>query len=483
MKKFYPSFILILLLLTTSTIKSQRLVEIIEQTEKAALSVSSINSSGSLLAEGSGFFISSDGIAIIPAHLIYLSDSILIKTHNGRKLGIERILQVHPQANLAIAKTNASKSREFTYLIPSKQKLRENQEVLIFGHPNDMEDGLMIQAVKSIAYQVYLSRMVVLNGKLSIKSFGAPLINNKGELAGIANTYSTETDPIALTSSIINDSNWIDINLPINSLRNYPLKNIKFNIGFNEGLYNLTINNPQKAARAFTNYIKIGNKEANIYALRGHARYKYQNTYGCKEDMRISLELDQSCWLVFYYEGLHKLNNNNKKEALVNFSICLDKNPSVSYALVERGRLEIELNKNLEIALRDFVKATQSDSTYGAAFYEKARFTLQYFNDPESASNDVNKAIELDPGLPGVYSIRGMIRIGDENYLAAIDDLTKAINKDPNDTHALFNRGLAEYNLGMKEKACNDWEKAGNLGHYKSIKYSSRYCSGTNRKY
>jgi tetratricopeptide (TPR) repeat protein len=481
MTKIYFSVLLVLFMLPVIG-HSQRLIEVIDQSEKAALIVTSHTSSGEIISEASGFIISSDGIAIIPGSLFFNSDSIIVKIHNGREYGIQQVLQIHPQSNLALVKIAASKNKEFNYLVPSKQTTKEKQDVLVLGNPADMEDGMLIASVASIKYQLFLNRISVLSKPMTKKSFGAPVVNNRGELVGIINAYTTETPALAISPNVINDTNWVNVNMPPRSIKFSDEIRLKLSSDYNQGLYSMAIGNFENSANSFSKYLKLEKDDAVVYSLRGHARYKYQNTFGCKEDLATSKRLDTQGFLPNYYDGLHLLDDNKKEEALINFSICTDKKPDFVYSLVEQGKLKQSLNRDLEGALNDFITAIRIDSTYGAAYYEKARFIMQYFDNKKPALSDINKAIDLDPDLPGVYSIRGTMLIDEQNYLAAIQDLNIAIAKDPVDLHAIFNRGVAEYNLGMKDKACADWEKAGSMGHYKAVKYLSRYCSGTNQK-
>jgi len=46
----------------------------------------------------------------------------------------------------------------------------------------------------------------------------------------------------------------------------------------------------------------------------------------------------------------------------------------------------------------------------------------------------------------------------------AVSDCNKAIALDPENKNAFFLRGLAHYELGRKEQACEDFSKAINLG-------------------
>lgn len=461
---------------------SQRLVEIINQAERSALTVKSFTPSGTLLSEGCGFTISPDGLAIVPAHLFYNSDSLLVETRNGRKLGIHRLIQTHPFANLALVKLSG-KTREFDYFIPSKSPFRESQEILIFGHPSEAEEGITLGSIYKVLYQVFLNREGTTKNVLSKKSFGAPVINNRGELVGIVNAYDPALLPVVLGTAVLNDTNWVTVNIPLKQIPLNPDLRIQLRSDINEGLFDMTNGKFEQAAASFSNYQKINKNNAVVYALRGHARYLYKNTYGSKEDLSIARKIEPGCFLPFYFEGLHLIDENKTDEAITHFSLCLERKPGFAFALVERGRLLYNAKRDFEAAYLDFLSATRIDTLYGAGYYEKGRFILQHFEDKNPAYQDIDKAIVLDPDLPGVFSIRGTMRINDQNYLSAIQDFDIALAKDPNDLSALFNRGVALFNLGMKEKACKDWDKAGSLGHYKSIKYTSRYCTGSSRKY
>jgi len=102
---------------------------------------------------------------------------------------------------------------------------------------------------------------------------------------------------------------------------------------------------------------------------------------------------------------------------------------------------------------------------------------MQYSSNREMAYEDINRAVYLDPSLPGVFSLRGVMKLSNNDFLGAIDDFTKAIESDPDDVHAYFNRGIAFFNVGMKRNACKDWHKAGDLGNFSAYNYISRYCT------
>jgi tetratricopeptide (TPR) repeat protein len=80
------------------------------------------------------------------------------------------------------------------------------------------------------------------------------------------------------------------------------------------------------------------------------------------------------------------------------------------------------------------------------------------------AITDFNKAIELDPNDDDAYYNRGRSKHSLKDHSGAIEDYTKAIELSPS-SHSYNNRGDAKEELGNLDGACSDWKKAANLGH------------------
>lgn len=64
----------------------------------------------------------------------------------------------------------------------------------------------------------------------------------------------------------------------------------------------------------------------------------------------------------------------------------------------------------------------------------------------------------------------------EKEYLAAISCYDKALDNSKNDINVLYNRGITYLLLGMKEKACTDWQKIKDLGSAESQQYLDEYC-------
>lgn len=107
------------------------------------------------------------------------------------------------------------------------------------------------------------------------------------------------------------------------------------------------------------------------------------------------------------------------------------------------------------------VLAGSSESDY-ASYYKKAQKEYESGN-KQSALDDLNKAINLNPNDANVYNDRGLLKdeLGDKQ--GALDDLNKAISLNPKLALAYFTRGYLKNDLRDKQGALDDFKKAAEL--------------------
>jgi tetratricopeptide (TPR) repeat protein len=378
---------------------------------------------------------------------------------------------------------NVSRQREFNYLIPSREIFTEKQEILIFGHPNDPGNGISYTTVSKIKQQLIINRIGLCEAKLGPKSFGAPVIDNRGNLIGINASSDATRASCIFSTTLLNDTNWIDVNVSPTEIKKHPSIKNAFTPEIWQGMFRLQWNEADQAARLFSSAIRKNPNMALLYVLRGQSRYLYHNLPGCTEDFDHYLKLISTGYITLYLQGMHLLAQNKKQEAYQKFQSCLNQKPNFAPALVEKGKIELYQRRNGTEALRNFASAIAADTLFSDGYYERAKLSYQNEITSRTIEHDLNKAIELNPDLPGVYTLRGNLRLRAENYLQALSDYDKAIEKDAKDMHAYFSRGIVNYNIGMKDKACKDWEKAGSLGHFKAVKFMSEYCNSGSRSY
>jgi tetratricopeptide (TPR) repeat protein len=144
------------------------------------------------------------------------------------------------------------------------------------------------------------------------------------------------------------------------------------------------------------------------------------------------------------------------------------------------GQLQ-NLNNEVRKAHASYSYAIELDTLLAEGWYERGRLTMQYASNHDTALDDLTTASRLDPYLPGVFTLIGNIQFNRNDYLEAITEFNRALRMDSNDDHALMNRGMAYFNTGLKERACEDWGHAGKLGNTQAFRLISKHCSQLKR--
>ncbi|MFM2026052.1 MAG: hypothetical protein RLZZ339_767, partial [Cyanobacteriota bacterium] len=169
-------------------------------------------------------------------------------------------------------------------------------------------------------------------------------------------------------------------------------------------------------------------------------------------------------WLVLY-----ELKRYDEGLAAINQAINLA--PRAGW-YVNRGSLYYN-QKKYELASDDYNKAIELNPNLAMAYNNRGGI---YYNQQkyELALADWNKAIELDSNFAVTYYYRGNIYYYQQKYELALADWNKAIELDSNLAMAYNNRGLLYYNQQKYELALADFNKAIELDSNLAEAYTNR---------
>lgn len=135
--------------------------------------------------------------------------------------------------------------------------------------------------------------------------------------------------------------------------------------------------------------------------------------------------------------------------------------------LVEEGKTQLQANQ-LSLALVKFQEAIKLDSskidghyglgvTQAAICHRQAKFCNE-------AIETLSYVIKLDSNFNRAYFNRAQCRLNKLDYYNAISDYNKAIELDDTDGDYFADRGFTYQQIGNKEKACLDYQKASQMG-------------------
>jgi len=138
----------------------------------------------------SGFFLTSDGIAVTSLHAVVLVSSAVVTTADGKTHPVEGILAINYAADLALIKVKGS---GFPYLEAGDPGLlRTAQRIYCVGSPygfdNSISDGLVSNVNRIIEGHSYIQ----ISAPIAPGSSGGALLNEYGQVVGVTSAGSDQ---------------------------------------------------------------------------------------------------------------------------------------------------------------------------------------------------------------------------------------------------------------------------------------------------
>ena len=158
-------------------------------------------------SSGSGFFITSDGIAVTNRHVIDFMSSASITTTDGKKYPVEGVLALEPDADIAIIKVRGS---GFPYLeLGDPAALRSAQRIYCVGSPygfdNTISDGLVSNPNREFEGRRYIQ----ISAPIAPGSSGGALLNEYGQVVGVTTLgFDQGSVNLAVKITDLADSFW-----------------------------------------------------------------------------------------------------------------------------------------------------------------------------------------------------------------------------------------------------------------------------------
>ncbi len=168
------------------------------------------------LGSGSGFFISSDGVAVTNYHVIEGSYSARITTVDGDMFNISNVIAFDENLDVAIIRVDKTSTNGKTVSgFPStttanSDDIKAGQTVYALGSPRGLQNTISNGIISNTKQIIGNETFIQITAPISHGSSGGALVNEYGEVIGI-------------TSAGIDDAENIGFAIPINVIKMFDL--------------------------------------------------------------------------------------------------------------------------------------------------------------------------------------------------------------------------------------------------------------------
>ena len=404
--------------------------------------LTSYNDKGSQVSQGSGFFINAKGDIITNRHVINGSFRIDVKTSDGIKLKIKKVLAEDRESD--IVKISVERlPNKITPLKCSTNIPQPGQKILVIGSPLGLEKTVSEGIVSAIREIEPFGKILQVTAPISPGSSGSPVLDKNGDVIGIITFQYTEGQN--LNFAISADK--------IRGLKENPLPLTEWSI---KSKSKSTINDPiySKAMRFFVS----GNYLMSIECLKDLSTGETPDTIACFIAGLSYQSLGSINEARDMYERIIKIEPGNIPARL---------NLGVVYAKLGRINDEVEEYKNI---LKISPHYAPAHSNLGCAYKELKlldsaieEFKLAVLNDPlnssyhyllasayrekgmfDNAVTEFKKSIELAPEyLHPYYGLGFTYTIGKRDPSSAITVYKQIFLMNPDDPAAHLGLGIA----------------------------------------
>lgn len=152
------------------------------------------------------------------------------------------------------------------------------------------------------------------------------------------------------------------------------------------------------------------------------------------------------------------LAQNDTTKALDDVNKCLELNKNEPNAYVMRSGIKMSYKKDVQSALEDMNEAIKLEPHYAGYFINRAYMKYK-LDDYFGAMADYDYALSLEPTNVTAYYNRALLKMEVSENNKAIEDFSYVLKSDPKNVLARYNRASLYYKTGQYKKAIGDYDK------------------------
>lgn len=453
----YIIYIILICISLTSCKKSIK--DIITDTEDATFVVYTYNSFGSPQGIGSGFFIDDKGIGITNYHVLDGAIKASIKTSDGSEYEIDKVLASDKDWDILKFSIKNPERKSFETLDFRNKEMEKGDIVYNISNPLGLESTVSEGIVSSLREDGRHGKTVQITAPISPGSSGSALLDKQGKVFAVA-TFLKEGGQnlnfgVSITSERIADLQKNDF--------------VENNLRFNKNENLIILNVPsQKGSDIMLNAI-----EFTPSATIGY--FTYTNLQlGFGKSMAIWTNTDSKAGEVFTIED----NDTSRKYYIQSSTIGTDRGTGMSVPLassysfkvffepVPKDISNISVYEGNKLSSWSFLNIDLLKYRDAAIHIDRSKYQKEYAyaimqqGGTAEAENIMLSYLKENPSDIEALNALGIIEYVRDNNAEAISYFSRAIDCDPMNDVAYYNRYSILIEQGRKEEALADINQA-----------------------
>ncbi len=217
------------------------------------------------------------------------------------------------------------------------------------------------------------------------------------------------------------------------------------------------------------------------FKLRGDIKQRQQDMHGAMMDYVKAERLDPEDARLYVSRSAIHITEGHLKEAMRDVDRAIDIDKTDADAWYNRACVNY-LGQNNDGALRDLERSLELRPENADALFLRGVVKGELYKE-EAGIGDIKEALRLKPSILGGTMSLAVLLFEDKQYDLAIEKFGEVIalkNEDLRD--ALYYRADCYYAKENKEKACDDWRVAAQMGDSDAKFIVRNYCNSTEEK-
>lgn len=154
----------------------------------SVVSIVMSNHEGEPISQGSGFFVSDDGLIVTNYHVISEGSSAVAKLPNGSLYVVDGVVAFDRARDVAVIKAHGQNFRKLT--LANSDRVQVGEEVVAIGNPLSLDSTVSNGIVSGVRPGSNDGgRLLQITAPISTGSSGGPLFNMAGGVIGITTMY------------------------------------------------------------------------------------------------------------------------------------------------------------------------------------------------------------------------------------------------------------------------------------------------------